>query len=308
MTNDALLHKWVEQTITPEELAIFKARPEFQQLTELYARTADLKAPAFDQKSMLAEILGSPKAATDENSEQSNKERRLAKPNAGLRGRRYWLQLAAAACVLLVPAYFLLSASNSFEKELMAGEMELGVLPDLSTYAMTGPATLSYKKRIGGQREVELQGKAEFKVQKGAPFIVTTPTGKVEVLGTVFEVFSADGELTVSCSHGKVSVSAPSPSGYKEILIADESMRLTRDGAAYTWKLNNTKLKDVSLAQVQDELSKRYELEFLTDNIDVSERLSCNFAHDNLILALKTTLAPLGLKYSQSGKTITVTK
>lgn len=300
MTNDELLHKWVEQTITSEELILFRQRPEYEELTRLYAGTEALQAPAFDQEDMLKEILSHDKKVDVQRatSETVSKTAPVT--------RRLWLRVAAAACIFLIPAYFLL-LGGGMTKELSAGQSLAGVLPDMSNYVLTGPAKLTYKKGLTGNRNLTLEGKAKFVVEKGKPFIVTTPNGRVEVLGTTFEVESREITLQVSCTEGRVAVYSPDES-YREELGANESMRLIDSKAAYTYKLNNTKLKNVTLKEVQEELTDRYKVEFQSGGIDLSEKLSCNFSNDNLDLALKTTLAPLGLKYSLSGNKVILTQ
>ncbi len=44
-----------------------------------------------------------------------------------------------------------------------------------------------------------------FKVQKGNKFIVHTPAGDVEVMGTSFNVFAREEASKVSCVTGKLS-------------------------------------------------------------------------------------------------------
>ena len=299
MTNDELLHKWVEQTITSEELNIFKQRPEFRELTQLYADTENLQAPAFDGESMLSEILSHQKSGLTEESDSDNK--------AGPVTRRLWLRIAAAASLLIIPAYFLLLSGGSMTHELREGKTLAGVLPDQSTYFLTGPAILSYKKGMKGSRKVKLEGRAEFKVETGNPFIVSTSNGRVEVLGTTFEVESKEKELHVSCSEGRVAVHSIDET-YREELEANEELRLIDSKEAYTWKLNNTKLKNVALEKALAELKKRYKIEFESGSINLSERLSCNFTHNDLNRALKTTLVPLGIKYTQSGNRVILTE
>jgi transmembrane sensor len=60
-----------------------------------------------------------------------------------------------------------------------------------------------------GGRRTALTGEAFFKVRKtGAPFIVETNTGSVQVLGTEFNVRVRQGEMEVAVVSGRVQVTA----------------------------------------------------------------------------------------------------
>lgn len=68
-------------------------------------------------------------------------------------------------------------------------------LPDGSTVWLNSGSTFSYPNRFDGERIVELTGEAYFNVEKQKqPFIVKTQFGKVEVLGTEFNVKAYENE------------------------------------------------------------------------------------------------------------------
>ena len=50
MINDEQLHKWVNGNLTNEELEVFKLRPEYDSLVELYENTEGLSVPNFDEE------------------------------------------------------------------------------------------------------------------------------------------------------------------------------------------------------------------------------------------------------------------
>ena len=52
MTNDKLFHKWVNNTISEDELKIFKLRPEYDGLVDLYRQTENLSGPDIDTEKM----------------------------------------------------------------------------------------------------------------------------------------------------------------------------------------------------------------------------------------------------------------
>ena len=57
MVNDEILHKWINEELTEEELQSFKLRPEYDSLVSLYKNTEGLAAPTFNGGVMLSEIL-----------------------------------------------------------------------------------------------------------------------------------------------------------------------------------------------------------------------------------------------------------
>jgi len=62
-------------------------------------------------------------------------------------------------------------------------------LPDGSEVWLNSGSTISFPRQYGEIRNVELTGEAYFEVVKGSkPFVVNTGYGKVEVMGTSFDV------------------------------------------------------------------------------------------------------------------------
>ena len=88
------------------------------------------------------------------------------------------------------------------------GERSAITLPDSSEVILN----FSSRVRVEGPRNsrlVDLQGEAFFRVRKnGSPFIVSTPAGNVEVLGTEFNVRVRENRFEVAVVSGTVRVSA----------------------------------------------------------------------------------------------------
>jgi len=77
-------------------------------------------------------------------------------------------------------------------------------LPDQSRLILGENSVAQYAETFWG-RKIRLRGDGYFEVEKGRPFTVITPIGKVKVLGTRFSVFEDNGELSVECYEGKVA-------------------------------------------------------------------------------------------------------
>jgi ferric-dicitrate binding protein FerR (iron transport regulator) len=82
-------------------------------------------------------------------------------------------------------------------------------LPDGTEVWLNSGSVISFPKRYGAVREVELTGQAYFHVVKdGKPFFVKTSYGKVEVMGTSFDVKAyADDDFEITLVEGSVKVS-----------------------------------------------------------------------------------------------------
>ena len=300
MTNDELLHKWINQTISEEELEEFKQRPEFESLKSLYENTADFKAPAFDGEGMLKEILASPKEKVVPGAEkQVHTAKRANLP--------LWIKFSVAASVLVLIGFFLWPKNNLVEFSVAKNEQVRGTLPDGSEFVLNADSKMTYDvQKWDSHRKLKLSGEAFFKVQKGATFTVNTPLGKVEVLGTEFNVKTRAGNFEVSCQEGKVAVSSKQTGG-QETLEAGQSVRINRDGSverlegesanANSWTSGITKLNNVTAKELIAELERQFDIQIETRGIELSQKISCNFQHQNLELALKTATAPLGIEF-----------
>lgn len=95
-------------------------------------------------------------------------------------------------------------------------------MPDHSQVWLAANANLTYATDFNENRTLTLTGEAYFEVERDEkhPFIVNTDFGKVEVLGTAFNVNASDKSTTVSVEHGKVAVENKSG---KVLLTAGQS-------------------------------------------------------------------------------------
>jgi ferric-dicitrate binding protein FerR (iron transport regulator) len=310
MTNDELLHKWVEGTITEEELEIFKSRPEYPSLVELYKNTESLSAPDFEKEAVLFDILSQPK-----------NKLRIEKT-----GRRVflssWMKYAVAAVLVLMAGFFLwqynqVDVVNGTSYTMAAGESMEALLPDESIFYLNAESELSYdEKNWETNRTLSLKGEAFFEVKKGSTFTVETPHGKVQVLGTKFNVWSRNKLLEVKCQSGKVAVYDVDGNKIDELNPSD-AIRISSgkapekwtDSSVASWREGISKFRDVPLEIVLEELERQYDVEVKTGSINTEDIISCNFQHENLELALKTILSPLNIKYAIiDEKTVTLSQ
>jgi len=294
MKNDELLHKWVNGQLTAAELDRFKQRPEYEALEKLRAKTDQLEVPAFAEAQMLADILAIDKKAKPPT---TGKRRTLSR----------WAKYAAAAAVLLLAGWFFWPTAQPVTWATGQQEQQEGRLPDGSTFRLNAESALTYQpKTWAAERRVELTGEAFFNVEKGQTFTVYTTNGTVAVLGTTFNVWSRDNTLEVSCQTGKVAVTNLAQT-QRHVLLPQEAIRLTAGKVTMqwttpandpiSWMAGVSKFRQVPLATVLAALERQFGVRIDARAVDTTTILSCNFDHQDLDLALKTTLTPLVIRY-----------
>ena len=119
----------------------------------------------------------------------------------------YWVAGAAAALILVFLGLFQSGLFAPVTSTAIAMQQRVW-LPDSSMVMLNSRSTLtSNYQLIGGKRQLKLEGEAYFKVKKGKPFQVSFPGGKLQVLGTEFNVIAYSPEdIHVDCTSGKVRV------------------------------------------------------------------------------------------------------
>jgi len=294
MLNDELLHKWVNGTITKEELEVFKLRPEFKSLQEIKKQTDQWDAPTFDEEAMLTQIL--------------NQEKPTAAPQEGKRILlANWMKYAAAAVLLLLAGWFFFPSQSPTNYVAEIGQKIDGTLPDGSTFVLNAKSNLNFLgKNWTDERTLNLDGEAFFKVKKGSTFTVKTSTGSVQVLGTKFNVRSRNASLDVICTEGKVAVISTNGNILQELNPMD-AVRINNNTITENWKITSSEkdgwqnglfsFKKVPLSEVLEELERQFEIKIDSKNIDTQTIVTCNFQNKNLELALKTTLAQVNVDF-----------
>jgi len=295
MTNDILLHKWIEGTLTDEELSEFKKRPEYPDLVQVFQKTEFSEPEGFRKNEILRTILS-----------EKNKKDEISKSK--IFRLSTLIKIASAAAVLLIFSYVFLTKNTSNQTIVISTQKK-----NIQKKFKDGSICTLYKnsevKFNEGdwrkQRMVELKGKATFNVANGNAFYVQTKNARVEVLGTIFTVDEIENQLLVNCSEGKVKISAFKET-FNEVISASEKVWIDFEEKSWiTNKATLTKLKNVNMETVMNELEKQFSINFKSrEALDLQQKINCNFQHNNLKNALQTTLVPFGLKYSLKNNTV----
>ncbi len=294
MKNDEILHKWINNTISEEELKQFKLRPEYHSLVELYKNSEHLEAPKIDESQMLKEIL-------------MGDDKKSISPNPSKKRSLFPILAIAATAAMLIGIFLFWNNSQQTINIASQFEKKEGLLPGQSNYVLNAKSSISYNKKTWHKnRDLKLQGEAFFDVKKGSTFRVQTTLGMIEVLGTEFNVKSRANSFEVTCLEGQVLVTLKQ-GNLKRKLSINEGIRLSSTGEfdnidnfvqhSNSWMNGITKLNNVSISTVIKELKHHYDVQIQSEGIDLEKRLTCNFPHDNINLALQSCFDALQIKY-----------
>lgn len=190
MKENRLLAKWLNNDLSPDELAEFEASPDFEKYQKIKNYTDHLEVADLDENTMLSNILSKKKRAP--------KVVPLYKK---------WMFQAAAILVLALGIAFAFKYFVPQTQTADFGERTTFSLPDNSEVVLNSGSEINYKKwNWDSNRRLELKGEAYFRVAKGRRFEVQTSLGKVSVLGTQFNVKARKNRFDVVCYEGRVKV------------------------------------------------------------------------------------------------------
>lgn len=184
------LAKWLDGTMSEQELKAFEQSPEFERYKQIADYSAQLQAPEPNLNAMYEKVMRTPKK----------------KPVIRL-STRNWMYRVAAVVVIAVGLFYVTKPMATTSEYAANGQQNVFQLPDESEVTLNSGSQIQYKKwNWDNNRTLQLQGEAFFKVAKGKTFDVNTDQGKVTVVGTQFNVKSRGERFEVICFEGKVKV------------------------------------------------------------------------------------------------------
>lgn len=152
-----------------------------------------------------------------------------------------------------------------------AGQRASLTLSDGTVVWLNANSTLIYPAWFGdGERKVTVSGEAFFTVAKDQdhPFVVTTSTVAIKVLGTVFNVSdnNGSGATQVSLLEGRIEVGMPD--SRENILMVPDQLLTYRDGRAtvthgvdeqeFLWRDGIIQFRELPLSVIAERLSQYY--------------------------------------------------
>lgn len=218
MSNEAeqekLLARWLSGELSPGELQQLEAEGGLDDLRFALDDLERWKVPDMDVALGLEDVM----------------DRAFREPPVKQSKQVFFQPLLriAASLLLVVAAYFVMNnllTSGATTISTGAGETLSHVLPDGSQVELDANSSISYtQKDWDEERNLSMEGRVLFTVQKGSSFQVDTEGGSVTVLGTIFDVERFNRDLMkVNCYEGRVRVDLSSPES-KELLGAGQGL------------------------------------------------------------------------------------
>ncbi|WP_373728992.1 FecR family protein, partial [Bacteroides heparinolyticus] len=219
---------------------------------------------------------------------------RLAESN-----RRWWrkallMASGVAAVVLLTIGTTRFLLERSYRDEAMntvtvpSGQHVGLTLSDGTKVWLNSRTRMSYPPlfRVCDKRMVEIDGEAYFEVSKSRkPFVVNTPKGRVEVLGTkfyvkdyrqaeVFETSLVEGSVKVEASSESLTLHPRDKAVWSNGVLKRERME---DMEMYLWRDGIYCFKDLTLDEVLKQLEIYYDVRLVRNVPQNDAKLSGKF-------------------------------
>lgn len=165
--------------------------------------------------------------------------------------------------------------------EAPAGSKTKLYLPDGSLVWLNNGSKITYSQGFGvTNRNIDLNGEGYFEVKKNKnlPFLVTTRTFRVQVLGTVFDCkdYPEDDEAFVSLFQGKVELRSLQKKGLKAILLPGRKAIINKSDGSITfgenmhnksqWKEDIILFDEETLSKIVKELERSYNAKIRVKN------------------------------------------
>lgn len=276
MKKNRLLAKWLNNDLSEDELAEFKASPDFEKYQKIKNYTEHLEIGDFDENAMLSNILKQKK--------ETPKEIPLYKN---------WMFRAAAIFILALGITFLLKFFVPQTETASFGEKTTFLLPDNSQVVLNSGSEINYKKwNWDNNRHLELEGEAYFRVAKGRRFEVQTSLGKVSVLGTQFNVKARKNRFDVVCYEGRVKVNYANAQillthGQSVSFENGKQTKMTVRSLKPEWTENQICFYKENIRTLLDEVERQYNIKIELNAKDTVSLFTGKLPAKNLDIALQ---------------------
>lgn len=201
------------------------------------------------------------------------------------------------------------------------GEQKDIRLPDGTRLTLNACSQVRYPERFAEkERRIKLEGEGFFQVthQEEQPFIVTTKTFNVQVLGTCFNVkaYSSDATMGVDVESGKVQVDMPEA---MMRLKADEQVVINHTTGEYSkrhnghevavWRNGGLRFDATPIRDVAKVLERKYDCHItFADGQDFNNLISGEHDNRSLEAVLQSIEYTSGIHFRISGNQVLLYK
>ena len=293
MEKKYILAQWLNNELTEDQLAEFKANPDNEKYEQIKNYTAHLEVPSFNEEKVLEHVINHKKTT----------------PNV-ISSYKKWLFKMAAVFVIGLGIVFVMQNFALQTHYALIGKKATFLLPDNSKVVLNAGSEIKYKKwNWENNRKLELDGEAYFKVAKGKKFEVTTVLGKVVVLGTQFNVKVRKDRFDVTCFEGRVLVKYQE----KKLILSPGQVVYFEDGkqisttvasAKPEWMGNTIAFNKENLRNILDEIQRQYDVSIEVKTKYSSALFTGKIPSNNLDVALQI----IATTYHLESKKITANK
>lgn len=289
-----IIAKWATNQLNEEEL---REMEQMEDLTDLKLVIDDIETWKV-KPANTAENLEKLLLLTKSVKKETNKKTKIISMNRIL--------AVAASVAILIGSYF---GVKNFDPDSIIintqiGEQKTINLPGGSIIMLDALSKIEYiEEEWADKRLIHLDGQAFFDVTKGRKFMVESPAGNVEVLGTDFNVKSVGLDmLEVRCYSGKVSVTSKESNvilekgeGVEILNGAIINIILAKDKPA--WRRGLSNFKKTELNDVVIELKKYYNVDIELPANYKTLKFTGAFIHTDLTSAMEMIFVPMAIEF-----------
>lgn len=289
MQHQEELLKWLNGDMNGEELAAFKQTQTYKEYHKIAAYASRLKPDTLDKEAAY----------------KSFKTKITQKPQPKVIKLPYktWISTAAAVLVILITSYIFLKSDQKIIKA--TDDFVQITLPDASEATLNNASQISYNPKDweDGTRNLELEGEAFFKVNKGSVFKVATAQGTIQVLGTQFNVNHRKGYFEVSCYEGSVQVAATldtlilKPGDTYRLISGKSELKINNNQTQPSWLDYELSFDEVPYHIVIAALERQFNIQISYPAQLKDQVFTGSFSTKKLESALQGVTLPFGITY-----------
>lgn len=289
MDKNNKLAKWLDDELTPAEMADFQATKDYALYEKIKNYSSHLEVGDFNEVKVLETIL---------------KQEKSTKKSIPL--YKKWFIQIAAVLVIGLGLTFMIQNYTSATQLAQNGEKTTFLLPDNSEVVLNSGSEIQYKKwNWNNNRALKLQGEAYFKAAKGKKFEVVTNLGKVAVLGTQFNVKARENRFDVTCFEGRVKVNYKTAElvltpGQSVTFENGKQINTTIESLKPAWLENQMAFQKENLNQIIGEIQRQYKVSIILKTKKTDALFSGKIPADDLDTALQIIGTTYNLNHTKT--------